>query len=122
MLTREVWSRVYSRKWLHDHRSGRLFLSLSSVVLAVAFGLLVSAYTGLITPTRVYIQDDIIGSELDMTSSAFNSWFNRTGQYSVLNCSTSKMYGVRSKAITLPYCTPDRQLPFRLFANAAISL
>ena len=38
----EFWSKVYSRKWLYDHRSGRLVLSVFSVIFAIACGLLVS--------------------------------------------------------------------------------
>ena len=45
----EFWTRVYSRKWLHDHRSERVVLSAFTIVFAIACGLLVSAYTGLLS-------------------------------------------------------------------------
>lgn len=106
---------------MHDHRSGRLPLSAASVVLAIAFGLFVSAYTGLITPSRVYLEGMVSGSELDMSSPAFNDWFDSTGTYLVRNCSVSKTYGHRSKAVTLALCPQvNDPLPFVAAGLAAI--
>ena len=47
----EFWSRLYSRKWLHDHRSGRLILSIFSVIFAIAVGLLVSVSLRFMRPS-----------------------------------------------------------------------
>jgi hypothetical protein len=117
----EFWSRVYSRKWLHDHRSGRLLLSIASFLIAIAFGLFVSAYTGLLTPTRVYIQGTVSDSELDISSQAFNNWFNNIGTYVVSNCSVSKTYGRGPKAVTLALCPQVKDpLPFVAGGLAAI--
>ena len=37
-----VWTRLYSRQWMHDHRHGRLKLSVFTVLFAIATGILTS--------------------------------------------------------------------------------
>jgi hypothetical protein len=100
----EFSSRLYARKWLHDARPGRLFLSVFTVVFAIACGLLVSAYTGLLTPTNVYIESSVFGSELDVTSDAFNAWATNFGYDLLNNCTASNTYGKGRDAVTLPLC------------------
>lgn len=109
----EFWTRVYSRKWLHDHRKGRFLLSAFSVVFAIACGLLVSAYTGLITPTVVYLQDDLSASELDLSSEAFWQWYQDAGERLLNSCGQIKTYGKGHSALTLALCPQTKDpLPY----------
>lgn len=117
----EFWTRIYSRKWLHDHRNERLLLSAFSVIFAIACGLLVSAYTGLITPTYVYIQDGLSSSELDLSSEAFWTWFQQSGDHLLNECGQVKTYGKGSKALTLALCPQVKDpLPYASAGIAAV--
>lgn len=117
----EFWTRVYSRKWLHDHRNSRILLSAFSVIFAIACGLLVSAYTGLITPTYVYLQKPLFSSELDLSSAAFWNWYQVAGEKLLDNCGQVKTYGSGHKAITLALCPQVKDpLPYVSAGIAAI--
>lgn len=56
-----------------------------------------------------------------MSSPAFDTWFANTGAYLVKNCSVSKTYGRKSKAVTLALCPQVQDpLPFVAAGLAAI--
>ena len=117
----EFWTRVYSRKWLHDHRNQRFFLSAFSVIFAIACGLLVSAYTGLITPTYVYLQSPLWSSELDLSSEAFWQWYQNAGENLLGQCGQVKTYGKGHNALTLALCPQTKDpLPYVSAGIAAI--
>ena len=117
----EFWTRVYSRKWLHDHKNSRLLLSAFSVIFAIACGLLVSAYTGLITPTYVYIQDDLWSSELDLSSEAFWEWYLAAGNKTLESCGQVRTYGKGPNAVSLALCPQVKDpLPYVSAGLAAI--
>lgn len=97
------------------------FSSAFSVIFAIACGLLVSAYTGLITPTYVYLQNPLFSSELDLSSAAFWNWYQNAGEKLLGNCGQVKTYGSGHKAITLALCPQVKDpLPYVSAGMSAI--
>ena len=117
----EFWSRLHSRKWLHDTQHGRFALSAFSVIFAIATGLLVSAHTGLITSAKIYLQAPLAASELDISTEGFWTWFESNGTNVLDNCSATRTYGKGKNAITLAMCPQVKEpLPYVMAGLASI--